>query len=126
MLLTTLFLFLSNPRTIIFIIFILVLFFGAKRIPELFRGVGQGVREFKDASNPEPQQPSNPNYNQQPGYNQQQGYPQQNGHPQQPQQYSQNGYPQQQQPTGYNPNGNPQQYGQAPQAPYNPNNTPAS
>jgi sec-independent protein translocase protein TatA len=126
MLLTTLFLFLSNPRTIIFIIFILVLFFGAKRIPELFRGVGQGVREFKDASNPEPQQPHNPNYNQQPGYNQQQGYPQQNGHPQQPQQYSQNGYPQQQQPTGYNPNGNPQQYGQAPQAPYNPNNTPAS
>jgi sec-independent protein translocase protein TatA len=126
MLLTTLFLFLSNPRTIIFIIFILVLFFGAKRIPELFRGVGQGVREFKDASNPEPQQPNNPNYNQQPGYNQQQSYPQQNGHPQQPQQYSQNGYPQQQQPTGYNPNGNPQQYGQAPQAPYNPNNTPAS
>lgn len=121
MLLTTLFLFLSNPRTIIFIIFILVLFFGAKRIPELFRGVGQGVREFKDASNPEPQQPNNPNFNQQPGYNQQQGYPQQ---PQQP--YAQNGYPQQQQPTGYNPNGNPQQYGQVPQAPYNPDNTPAS
>lgn len=117
MLLTTLFLFLSNPRTIIFIIFILVLFFGAKRIPELFRGVGQGVREFKDASNPEPQQPNNPNYNQQPGYNQQQGYPQQNGHPQQ---YSQNGYPQQQQPYG------PPAQGQAPQVPYNPNNTPAS
>ena len=120
MLLTTLFLFLSNPRTIIFIIFILVLFFGAKRIPELFRGVGQGVREFKDASNPEPQQPHNPNYNQQPGYNQQQGYPQQNGYPQQPQQYSQNGYPQQHQPYG------PPAQGQAPQAPYNPNNTPAS
>lgn len=53
MLLVTL-LFLGNPKTVIFIIFVLVLFFGAKRIPELFRGVGQGVREFKDASNPQP------------------------------------------------------------------------
>ncbi len=122
MLLTTLFLFLSNPRTIIFIIFILVLFFGAKRIPELFKGVGQGVREFKDASNPE--QPINPNYNQQPGQNP-------NGYPQQPGQHS-NGYAQQ--PPAYNQNGyaqQPQQYappapGQAPQAPYNPTNTPAS
>lgn len=118
MLLTTLFLFLSNPRTIIFIIFILVLFFGAKRIPELFRGVGQGVREFKDASNPEPQQPMNPNYNQQPGY-QQGGYAQQPGYPQQPQQYNPNGYPQQPQQYG------PPAQGQVPPAPYNPN-TPAS
>jgi TatA/E family protein of Tat protein translocase len=111
MLLSLPLLFLSNPRTIIFIIFILVLFFGAKRIPELFRGVGQGVREFKDASNPEPQQPANPNFNnQQPGYNQAP-----------PQQYSQQGYPQQPQPGAYNPNGNPQQYGQVPPAPYNPN-----
>jgi len=128
MLLLALFLFLGNPKTVIFIIFVLVLFFGAKRIPELFRGVGQGVREFKDASNPEPQQPGSPNYHnqggypQQPGYNQG-GYPQQPGQ-QQPQQYAQNGYPQQ--PTAYNPNGNPQQYGQVPPAPYNPNNTPAS
>jgi len=122
MLLSLPFLFLSNPRTIIFIIFILVLFFGAKRIPELFRGVGQGVREFKDASNPEPQQPVNPNYNnQQPSHNQG-GYPQQTGYAnQQPQQYGQNGYPQQPQPGAYNPNGNPQQYGQVPPAPYNPN-----
>jgi len=121
MLLTAQLLFLSNPRTIIFIIFILVLFFGAKRIPELFRGVGQGVREFKDATNAEPQQPANPNqqhYNPN-GYPQQYGQaPQysQNGQPQQPQQYNPNGYPQQ-----------PQQYGagQVPPAPYNPN-TPAS
>lgn len=117
MLLSASLLFLSNPRTIIFIIFILVLFFGAKRIPELFRGVGQGVREFKDASNPEPQPPMNPNGypQQQPGYNPNQpqgGYPQPGHYPQQP--------------TAYNPNGNPQQYGQVPPAPYNPNNTPAS
>lgn len=119
MLLTTLFLFLGNPRTIIFIIFILVLFFGAKRIPELFRGVGQGVREFKDASSPEPQRPANPNYNQQPGYNQN-GYPNHNGYPQQPTAYNPNqgAYPQQ-------PYGPPAQ-GQVPPAPYNPTNTPAS
>lgn len=111
MLLSASLLFLSNPRTIIFIVFVLVLFFGAKRIPELFRGVGQGVREFKDASNPEPQQPANPNgYPQQPGYNQG-GYPQPGQHPQQP--------------IAYNPNGYPQQYGQVPPAPQNPN-TPAS
>lgn len=112
MLLTALFLFIGNPRTIIFIIFVLVLFFGAKRIPELFRGVGQGVREFKDASNPEPQRPANPNYPQQ-------GYPQQSGYPQ-PQQYSQQGYPQPPQQYG------PPTQGSVPPAPYNPNNTPAS
>lgn len=132
MLLLALFLFLGNPKTVIFIIFVLVLFFGAKRIPELFRGVGQGVREFKDASNPEPQQQHNPNYNQQPGHNPG-GYPQQyaqNGYPQPQPGYNQQQYPQndysQQPPAAYNPNGNPQQYGQVPPAPYNPNNTPAS
>ena len=36
----------------------IVLLFGAKRIPELFKGMGQGVREFKDASKQaEEQQP---------------------------------------------------------------------
>lgn len=29
---------------------IVVLFFGGKKIPELMRGLGQGVKEFKDAS----------------------------------------------------------------------------
>ena len=52
------------PRTILFIVLILVLFFGAKRIPELFRGMGQGIREFKNASRePEPEfrdRPANP------------------------------------------------------------------
>ena len=64
-------LFLSNPKTIIFIIFVLVLFFGAKRIPELFRGVGQGVREFKDASTEQPRPPFQaPGQPQQPPYGQ--------------------------------------------------------
>lgn len=35
---------------LIAIIFLIILFFGAKRIPELARGLGKGIREFKDAS----------------------------------------------------------------------------
>jgi sec-independent protein translocase protein TatA len=33
----------------IFIIIALLLLFGGKKIPELMRGVGKGMREFKDA-----------------------------------------------------------------------------
>jgi sec-independent protein translocase protein TatA len=35
---------------IIFILAIVVLLFGGKKIPELMRGLGQGMKEFKDAS----------------------------------------------------------------------------
>ncbi|MFN6946134.1 MAG: twin-arginine translocase TatA/TatE family subunit [Cytophagaceae bacterium] len=34
----------------IVILLIVVLLFGAKKIPELARGLGKGIREFKDAS----------------------------------------------------------------------------
>ena len=34
---------------ILIILLIVVLFFGGKKIPELMRGMGHGVREFKDA-----------------------------------------------------------------------------
>jgi len=123
MLLAALVLFINNPKTIIFIIFVLVLFFGAKRIPELFKGVGQGVREFKDASRPEDQSKNgyaqqNPNY---PPQNQQYG-PQNTNYPPQ----HQHGYVPQQ------PTYNPQAPNQMPQAPYNtpnyptPNDQPAS
>ena len=30
---------------------IVVIFFGANKIPEIFRGFGKGIREFKEASN---------------------------------------------------------------------------
>jgi sec-independent protein translocase protein TatA len=35
---------------LIIILFVVLLLFGAKRIPELARGMGKGIREFKDAS----------------------------------------------------------------------------
>ena len=106
---------------ILLIVFVIILLFGAKRIPELFKGMGQGVREFKDASKIEdaqqPQyrdQPTAPPV--QPPYQQQ--YPQQ-GYPQQGQQ----GYPQQGQQGYQQPQqGAPQQGYQPPMPPvYNPN-----
>ncbi len=33
-----------------FILFIVLLFFGSKKIPELARGLGKGLREMKDAA----------------------------------------------------------------------------
>jgi len=35
---------------ILLIMLILLIFFGAKKIPELARGLGRGIREFKDAT----------------------------------------------------------------------------
>ncbi|MCR5658201.1 MAG: twin-arginine translocase TatA/TatE family subunit [Bacteroidales bacterium] len=36
---------------IIFIALIILLFFGAKKIPELMKGMGKGVKSFKDGMN---------------------------------------------------------------------------
>jgi sec-independent protein translocase protein TatA len=35
---------------ILIILLVILLFFGAKRIPELARGIGQGINEFRKAS----------------------------------------------------------------------------
>ena len=37
-------------QELIIIALILLLLFGGKKIPELMRGIGKGVKEFKDAS----------------------------------------------------------------------------
>ncbi|HEY4799775.1 MAG TPA: twin-arginine translocase TatA/TatE family subunit [Bacteroidia bacterium] len=34
-----------------FILFMVLMFFGSKKIPELARGLGRGLREMKDAAN---------------------------------------------------------------------------
>ena len=39
-----------GPFEIILIFLVILLIFGAKRIPEIARGLGKGIREFKDAS----------------------------------------------------------------------------
>ncbi|MAD97642.1 MAG: twin-arginine translocase TatA/TatE family subunit [Flavobacteriaceae bacterium] len=40
---------LSGPQVIIIVVAILLLF-GGKKIPELMRGLGSGIKEFKNAS----------------------------------------------------------------------------
>lgn len=35
---------------IILILFVILVFFGAKKIPELAQGLGKGIREFKKAT----------------------------------------------------------------------------
>ena len=44
--------FLAMPGTTewIFIILAIVLLFGGKKIPELMKGLGKGIKDFKDAS----------------------------------------------------------------------------
>lgn len=38
----------SNPENLIIVLLIVLVLFGAKRLPGLGRGLGQGMREFKD------------------------------------------------------------------------------
>ena len=40
-----------GPSEILVILFIVLLLFGAKKLPELAKGLGKGVKEFKKASN---------------------------------------------------------------------------
>lgn len=49
MTLNMVFLFIATQE-IFFIILIVVLLFGSKKIPELARGLGKGIREFKNAT----------------------------------------------------------------------------
>ncbi|MEK6614757.1 MAG: twin-arginine translocase TatA/TatE family subunit [Bacteroidota bacterium] len=39
-----------NGMELILILAVVLLLFGGKKIPELMRGLGKGIREFKDAS----------------------------------------------------------------------------
>ncbi len=39
-----------GPFEIALIFLVILLLFGAKRIPEIARGMGKGIREFKDAT----------------------------------------------------------------------------
>jgi sec-independent protein translocase protein TatA len=47
----------SSPMHLVLIMLVIVLLFGGKKIPELMKGIGQGMKEFKKASalNDEPE-----------------------------------------------------------------------
>jgi sec-independent protein translocase protein TatA len=51
---------LDNPLHIAFLVVILLLVFGAKRLPEIGRSLGSGMREFKQSVTGESQQPEQP------------------------------------------------------------------
>ncbi len=40
-----------GTQEILFILLIVLLFFGGKKIPELMKGLGKGVKSFKDGMN---------------------------------------------------------------------------
>ena len=40
-----------GPTQLPLIALVVLLLFGGRKIPELMRGLGQGMKEFKDASN---------------------------------------------------------------------------
>jgi sec-independent protein translocase protein TatA len=49
---------LDNPLHIAFLVVILLLVFGARRLPEIGRSLGSGMREFKDSISGESSQPT--------------------------------------------------------------------
>lgn len=40
-----------GPTELIIIVIVILLLFGGKKIPELMRGIGKGVKSFKDGMN---------------------------------------------------------------------------
>ena len=42
-----------GPWQIVIIAVIILLLFGGKKIPELMKGVGKGIKEFKEGINPD-------------------------------------------------------------------------
>lgn len=42
-----------SPWQILVIVAVILLMFGGKKIPELMRGLGSGIKEFKDATQEE-------------------------------------------------------------------------
>jgi sec-independent protein translocase protein TatA len=43
---------LESPTHLLLLLAIILLLFGAKRLPEMGRSIGQGIREFKAGMNP--------------------------------------------------------------------------
>lgn len=98
-----------GPFEIALIFLVILLLFGAKRIPEIARGLGKGIREFKDATSDikkeltvhdtppplPPQAPYNQAYGQQQPYAPQQPYGQAPSHGQPPAQVQSPSYSQQ-------------------------------
>ena len=53
----TIFLGVFGPWQVVLVIVVVVLLFGGKKIPELMKGIGSGIKEFKNAAKDD--QPAN-------------------------------------------------------------------
>lgn len=51
------FLGITGPWQIVLVIVVVILLFGGKKIPELMKGIGSGIKEFKNAAKDD--QPAN-------------------------------------------------------------------
>lgn len=49
-----------SPMHLLIILLIVLVLFGGRKLPELMRGLGTGIREFKDGMRDHPQTPTNP------------------------------------------------------------------
>jgi len=49
-----------GPQEIIIILIIVLLLFGGRKIPELMKGLGKGMKEFKNATKEEPEREKEP------------------------------------------------------------------
>lgn len=50
-----------GPGQVIIIVALILLLFGGKKIPELMKGLGEGIKEFKKASKAEDEKPATEN-----------------------------------------------------------------
>jgi len=48
-------------RELIIILAVIILLFGGRKIPELIKGIGRGIREFKEAKNDKKEDPETTN-----------------------------------------------------------------
>jgi sec-independent protein translocase protein TatA len=49
-----------SPMHIFLVLLIVLVLFGGRKLPELMRGLGQGIREFKDGMREQPPQTNPP------------------------------------------------------------------
>jgi sec-independent protein translocase protein TatA len=49
-----------SPNSMLIVLVVVVLLFGGNRIPEMMKGLGSGVREFKKGLEEEPEKSSTP------------------------------------------------------------------
>jgi len=58
MIIESIFLGMIGPPQVILIVVVVLLLFGGRKIPELMKGLGSGIKEFKNASKEDDKKPA--------------------------------------------------------------------